>query len=316
MFNAHGDVVQAGNTQYHYDAFGNERDTNPTDTNVFRYCGEYWDKETTAYYLRARYYAPRTGRFITEDPICDGLNWYTYAGNNPVMFVDPTGLKSYIFYDPYGDNNGKTDADRAYSLKTAKLFQQQLAKHYGIKQKDIDTEIVLYELTGYNEFRDFWNNTMESDPDAVVFNAHSIYSHIQITKKPNGNNSHTININDVATDLAVKTMDALYLMGCEPSGPNGSNINIAQAFWDKNNITTMFAADAKLNIDRYPQHAWYDLFKWGKGTEMLSFNIGSSSVSGYTPQGMLMWNNASAGAPVPLNNPLRPTFAQLANLTK
>ena len=30
---------------------------------------------------------------MTEDPIRDGLNWYTYCGNNPVMFVDPWGLE-------------------------------------------------------------------------------------------------------------------------------------------------------------------------------------------------------------------------------
>ncbi len=43
-------------------------------------------------YLRARYYDSSIRRFITEDPIKDGLNWYAYAGNNPVMFVDPSGL--------------------------------------------------------------------------------------------------------------------------------------------------------------------------------------------------------------------------------
>jgi len=32
------------------------------------------------------------GRFITEDPIRDGLNWYAYCGNNPANGVDPWGL--------------------------------------------------------------------------------------------------------------------------------------------------------------------------------------------------------------------------------
>jgi hypothetical protein len=32
------------------------------------------------------------GRFIQQDPIGDGVNWYAYAGNNPVRWVDPEGL--------------------------------------------------------------------------------------------------------------------------------------------------------------------------------------------------------------------------------
>ena len=54
----------------------------------FGYCGEYTDDETGFVYLRNRYYYPEVGRFITEDPIRNGVNWYVYAGNNPVSFVD------------------------------------------------------------------------------------------------------------------------------------------------------------------------------------------------------------------------------------
>ena len=60
--------------------------------NPFGYCGEYTDNETGLIYLRNRYYDSNNGRFITEDPIKDGLNWYVYCGNNPIMFVDPSGL--------------------------------------------------------------------------------------------------------------------------------------------------------------------------------------------------------------------------------
>jgi len=33
------------------------------------------------------------GRFISEDLIRDGQNWYVYVGNNPLVFVDPSGLQ-------------------------------------------------------------------------------------------------------------------------------------------------------------------------------------------------------------------------------
>jgi RHS repeat-associated protein len=44
------------------------------------------------YYSNARWYDPTLGRFITEDPAKDGLNWYAYCFNNPLRYIDPTGL--------------------------------------------------------------------------------------------------------------------------------------------------------------------------------------------------------------------------------
>ena len=43
--------------------------------------------------LGARFYWPEIGRFIQQDPIGDGMNWYAYAGNNPLRWVDPEGLE-------------------------------------------------------------------------------------------------------------------------------------------------------------------------------------------------------------------------------
>ncbi|MBU5451381.1 RHS repeat-associated core domain-containing protein [Acetivibrio sp. MSJd-27] len=96
-FNVHGDTAalfDAAGTitkNYDYDAFGNQTTAQENDNNPFRYCGEYFDNETNFIYLRARYYNSETGRFTTEDPAKDGVNWYIYCGNNPVNFRDPTG---------------------------------------------------------------------------------------------------------------------------------------------------------------------------------------------------------------------------------
>ena len=102
--NAHGDVVNLTDKDgkvtksYRYDAFGVEKNIDENDTNAFRYCGEYYDKETATVYLRARYYNPSTGRFISrdsfagknEDPL--SLNKYTYCHNNPIISIDPSGM--------------------------------------------------------------------------------------------------------------------------------------------------------------------------------------------------------------------------------
>ena len=101
--NAHGDVVNLTNANgevtktYKYDAFGVEKNIVDSDENAFRYCGEYYDAESGTIYLRARYYDPSVGRFISrdsfagknEDPL--SLNLYTYCHNNPLIYVDESG---------------------------------------------------------------------------------------------------------------------------------------------------------------------------------------------------------------------------------
>lgn len=101
--NPHGDVVQLTDESgkviktYEYDSFGNEVNPDRKDENPFRYCGEYYDKETDAIYLRARYYQPYLGRFLTRDTYTGdeedslSLHLYTYCGNDGVNRVDPSG---------------------------------------------------------------------------------------------------------------------------------------------------------------------------------------------------------------------------------
>ncbi|NLB61821.1 MAG: RHS repeat-associated core domain-containing protein [Clostridiales bacterium] len=62
------------------------------DKNPYRYCGEYLDIETGYIYLRARYYDPSIGRFVSEDSAHDGYNWYAYCANNPIRYIDPSGM--------------------------------------------------------------------------------------------------------------------------------------------------------------------------------------------------------------------------------
>jgi len=53
--------------------------------------------DTQLVYMQARYYDPGAGRFLSVDPVMpaagNGFNFnrYTYAGNNPVVHIDPDG---------------------------------------------------------------------------------------------------------------------------------------------------------------------------------------------------------------------------------
>ncbi len=57
------------------------------------YAGEYTDAETGFVYLRARFYDPATGQFLSQDPLVALTGQpYQYAANNPVNLTDPLGL--------------------------------------------------------------------------------------------------------------------------------------------------------------------------------------------------------------------------------
>jgi RHS repeat-associated protein len=84
--------------QYQYDAFGKILQQNlTTDDNPFRYVGQHGVQyeQANLYFMRARYYDPNTGRFVSEDPIW-ATNLYPYAENNPVMMMDADGRLSIL----------------------------------------------------------------------------------------------------------------------------------------------------------------------------------------------------------------------------
>jgi RHS repeat-associated protein len=62
----------------------------------YAFTGIAWDPETGLYYYRARYYDPKVGRFISEDPIgfTGGGNFYSYVQGAPPELTDPLGLES------------------------------------------------------------------------------------------------------------------------------------------------------------------------------------------------------------------------------
>jgi RHS repeat-associated protein len=103
VYDGAGSVRQLTNSasvvtdEYEYDAYGNSFTKSGTTPNNYLYRGEQYDPDLGLYYLRARYYNPATGRFLSRDPEGGKLNdprtfhKYLYAGGDPVNRIDPRG---------------------------------------------------------------------------------------------------------------------------------------------------------------------------------------------------------------------------------
>ena len=80
-----------------YDAFGNVRKRTGTADSPYGFAGEWQAQPEELVYLRARFYDPQTGRFISRDPFAGdpydpvSLHRYLYANANPIMNRDPSG---------------------------------------------------------------------------------------------------------------------------------------------------------------------------------------------------------------------------------
>jgi RHS repeat-associated protein len=103
-FNAVGSTIamtdssQAMVNKYSYDPFGNVLNQQEGISQPFKFIGEFgvMTEPNGFYYMRARYYDPQVGRFVSEDPIgFDGgdVNLMVYVSNNPILMIDPFGLE-------------------------------------------------------------------------------------------------------------------------------------------------------------------------------------------------------------------------------
>jgi RHS repeat-associated protein len=98
-----GRVGSGSATLFRYDAWGGFRGNAPSGNEPSAaYAGQHWDADSGLSYAQQRWYDPKVGRFLSEDPVAGdpanpaGLHAFGYANGNPLVFVDPSGEKGFF----------------------------------------------------------------------------------------------------------------------------------------------------------------------------------------------------------------------------
>jgi len=180
-----------------YEAFGKPKGVGGPDSGAVdeapRFTGKAWDEKIGLYYFNARWYDPELGRFVSEDPIQDGHNWYCYVSNDPLVKVDPLGLRE----DPGHD--GREDY-RIYYLMARRKSNVYVANTNQGSIESNDEEVIVKDGAGNivavydkeqmkNDFQALANKQQIGSPDAEDFEEviKSTYSaFFEATKDPSG----------------------------------------------------------------------------------------------------------------------------------
>jgi|GEM_PF-4512998 len=188
--------------------------------------------------------------------------------NNPVNRIDPSGLDSYVFYDP----NMFKDKDGVQ--KTQEQIEKELNDYYYggedkthviaiVDQYDADGNLIMTAAEYFvHKFNQIGRNG--ESIEAVVLNFHMNYnvigfrtadnwevsgSRLWLTDSGIKGNTHMGQINNT------RAMDALVLLGCSPANTAGDD-NLANSFTKKTNANMVIGADGKLWGHKKTGLAW------------------------------------------------------------
>lgn len=150
----------------------------PREPTHHRFTGKYLDDATGLYYFGARYYDPALGRFATPDPLymadperCTtnpiGCNLFAYANNNPMAFVDPTGLDGVVAGDEayrrqVEETLQRIDPTARVDRETGEISQNWL---HGVF---LDVQNFFVPGTGFDTGRELVNRMVESPQTTTI----------------------------------------------------------------------------------------------------------------------------------------------------
>jgi len=215
-----------------------------------------YDTVLDLYFAQARFYDQNDRRFTQVDPIKDGINWYAYCEGNPVVFVDPSGLDSWIIVSLYEND----EAENQRNINQAEIRKAAYEEQYG-------TPCRIRYVNTADDFRTAWNSL-----GRVYSNSHSFrdvpidavevisHGHVSMAEGSNsylnwyiyfsdGSKLYSSSYEEMRSedrsidDLNPKTMTQLYFSACNTANQDFKT-NIVQAFYDKNpNISSVAGWD-------------------------------------------------------------------------
>ena len=226
-----------------YEAFGSVLNQNGTKVFTASFTGKMYDAEAGMYYFNARWYDSEIGRFITEDPARDGIDWYAYCNNNPLRFVDPTGLNP--------DNNEQTN----YNLSVDN-DKSQFKNGYGANYDLIMQELQKEDLNKGISFDFIFRHTVfnENNPlNQLAFDkALGIESNSKTTQSCQ--TVALINGYAVLSPKGILGQSVLNVFSKNNEGPFGSYLNLDGSPKNLFGISNDLATELQLNQKIIPSN--------------------------------------------------------------
>ncbi len=152
-------MVELGGYQYH---------------NPYKFNGKELDEETGLYYYGARYYDPKISLWLSVDPLAEkypGVSPFAYTYDNPVRFMDPTGMEGETWDDDYKLN--KKTGEIELIRKTDDNFDRLFAtdeegniiknKYLKINKKNSKSTTILSDLIN-NEIPHLMSTGQDTPP--------------------------------------------------------------------------------------------------------------------------------------------------------
>ncbi|MBU0495120.1 MAG: RHS repeat-associated core domain-containing protein [Chloroflexi bacterium] len=147
-----------------YLPYGETRPGSGTPATDYRFTGQRLDDYINLYQMGARWYDAELGRWISPDSIIpepgnpQALNRYSYAYNNPVRFIDPSGHAPIVGEDEDGDPVvDREDAARQRRRATdyERLMNAEVKLNSAAEFQTLNGEVLIV-LMAWGESLDLW----------------------------------------------------------------------------------------------------------------------------------------------------------------